>query len=175
MPRLTDTQRAMVADHWPEALEVASWFAGRYPWLPVDWEGAVAVGLCEAALGYREGRRLFWSYGWNRCRCACLDEMRVERRRGFRRVGRNRVDVRAFPSADGDEGPAPGGPVGWEMEASDMVEALCRKLPRHHRAVVRLSYLNGCTLAAIGQTIGVGTSGACRTRAEALRMLREAI
>jgi hypothetical protein len=178
MSRLSPEQQALVVDYWPNALEVASWFAGRFPWHPVDWEGEVAVGLCEAALSYDRGRgTTFWTHGWNRCRGACLGAMRTERRRGFRFYGRRRTwdDDKAIPCALRDDVAARGRPVGWELDAADEAEALLRGLPARHAGVLREVFFRSTPITVLSREAGIGERQAYKLRGQALQMLREAI
>jgi RNA polymerase sigma factor (sigma-70 family) len=93
-PCLTPSRQRLAAKHWPLALGVASWFANRHPNVAADWEGAAGVGLCRAAIRYRQGAGAsFKAFAWQGARIACLDALRTELARGFLGVQHRRLEI----------------------------------------------------------------------------------
>lgn len=190
--RLTDEQARLAAEHWDLALTIARVFAKRYEGYPIDFEGAAAMGICQAALTWDpEGEASFPTWLGLRVRFACIDALRAIRMLGY---GRNRRYEGAplvlsldyaieseygagLPLSPGANLPSGEDPTGWEAEAADEVLSLSRTLPKGHGAVVRLLYLDGATstMREAGRRLGLSESRVSQMHKQALAWLRDTL
>jgi RNA polymerase sigma factor (sigma-70 family) len=187
--RLTAEQRGLAEEHWEYALKIAEWFARRYPAIELDWEGAVGVGICEAAESYRSGEgTAFKTHAGTRCRGACLDLMRSQRIKGYGRIagylGAPAITSLYAPLWTTAEGmvvrrdhlvASEDLPVGWELESQEEVKRLTRSLPGRFGVAIRLLYLHAETgrQKATAAALGLSESRVNQIHSRAIETLRE--
>lgn len=177
---LTDEQRALCAD--PAAVAAVGYHARRYarraPGLADEVWSAAWFGLVEAAGRYDATRGVeFATFAAARAAGSIRDALRLLTPQGFRRRG-DRPPVESLscqPAPEADLVYADELPVGWELEATDAVEAMCRLLPAAERAALVAYYTRaGATLRQIGAAAGRKEAWASIVTSGGLRMLREA-
>lgn len=187
MRPLNSEQSRMVAEHWESARMIALHFRRKYGGFEVDWEGAAAVGICQAAATWRpDGKASFGTHMSRRVQGACLDALRATRLRGYGRtcgyqgaptvlslnervVGDGRPMTHADLMPSGDE------PIGWELEAQDEVKSLTKGLPVGHRSAMRFLLLHAATSTQLrtGEATGLSESRISQLYNQALAMIRD--
>lgn len=184
---LDPDQAQMVAEHWQRALKIAFHFRRKYGRFQVDFEGAAALGICQAAATWRaDGDASFATHMNRRVSGACLDAMRATGVRGY---GRSR-GYRGAPGIyslnekvnDDDRSvahlellPSSEGQIGWELESQDEVEGLTKGLPTGHRKAMRLLYLHAeaATHHKTGNAVGLSQSRIASISQQSLVMIRD--
>lgn len=191
--RLSPEQSRRAAEHWGTALELASYFERRYPGHRLDWQGAAALGVCQAVATYRDGEGAsLKTHIQRRVAGACLDLMREQRVNGYGRAVRYQgaprirsLDARIRDAANVTDDyrvvhhrdliASEELPVGWELESADEVKALTRLLPGKPAVVMRLVYLHAATrrLRDAAEAMDLSESRVAQIRADSLELLRE--
>lgn len=130
--RLSDDQRALAADPWHlrTAERLAARPMARHPRRAEEILSAARLGLVLAAARFEPGRGYeFNTFLFHYIKGHIAHALRA--RRGVPRV----VSLAGRPPGAGegatyaDTIPAPGEPVGWELDYHDWVEGLARRLP----------------------------------------------
>lgn len=176
--RLGPEARALAERFWPYCARYAQSFGSRYPHKRLDWEGAAALALCEAALWFDPSRgdeatrdKHFQFYLDRHLKGSLVELLRWSDLKGYRvKCARNRgggapsvfsCDLQAAPTwmftKDDDHQDnsfaatfrAEEEPTGWDVDSADTVESLARKLPPKYAAVVRHLYLHADTATQI--------------------------
>lgn len=173
--RLSTEQVRLVEENIDFAMAIARKQARRYPGMESDLEAAAFLGLCEAAIKYEESRNIcFLNHAWKRIFGACLDLVRDETPRSFRRSQRGDKQPPVIhplnPRLTSEDDP-----VGWEEESIDWVYGQTRRLTGHARQAIRLYYAHGLTMQEIAARLGVAESRVSQLHSQSLSFLREAL
>lgn len=169
----------------------------------LDWEGAAAVGICEAAHGFDPARDTdFRSYAAHRLFYAVIDLIRAEAPKGYRRGQNGKPPKiasmdRSMPllqacrimgaSPRGDQKlihslftfhsliPSPDVPVGAGLQSAEGFEQALKQLPAGYREVVLLLYRDDQSMTEIAGRLGCSLSRVSQRHTQALEWLREAL
>jgi RNA polymerase sigma factor (sigma-70 family) len=170
---LSPAQQALAERFLPLALRLARDAGQKWPALAADFESAVGLALCRAARDYEPERGLrFTTFARPQLIGALTDVKRAAVPLGYRVPGA--VAPTLEPWGDNHhERPDPEPHVGADLEALDSVEGWLRKLPRRHRAVMRLLYVHGKSQTEVAATLGHHKQHVSIVRREALAILRD--
>jgi RNA polymerase sigma factor (sigma-70 family) len=157
--------------HLGLARSIAAKYAARLPRLADDLESAALLGLWRAALDFDPGRGVpFAAYARLRIAGEVRDLLRGCLPLGYGPRARAACPGLAIPTVrvESDRAgelaslPADEGPVGWELEHEEEVEAIARRLRGSARTIVRAYGLDcrGITLEGAARVAGVSKNRA---------------
>jgi DNA-directed RNA polymerase specialized sigma24 family protein len=153
--------------HLGLARSIAAKYAAKLPRLADDLESAALLGLWRAALDFDPGRGVpFRAYARLRIAGEVRDLLRGRLPLGYGPRARAACPGLAVPKvyAESDRAgelaslPAHEGPVGWELEHEEEVEALARRLGGSAAAVVRAYGLDCRAVTREGAALVAGVS-----------------
>lgn len=190
--RLTDEQAYLAGEHWDWAMKIARRREAKHKYHglgTLDWEGAAAIGVCEAAMGYIPERHVdFRIYARPRVLGAILDMMRASRLRGYGRgvgyanapavqslatVLHENHDGRADQTLEDVVADPFGLAPGEDLETAENFFEALRPLSPLCREVFRLYYRREWTMKQIGAALGLSESRISQMMTDAVRVLRE--
>ena len=183
-----DADRLARANLW-RCPVIAQWMTRRRPWLRDEAESVGLVALAEAIRDFdpnrgtltREISTRFAAYADHSIRNRIVMFLRLgvmpkgyRSRDASRRAKRPEVTGLAEAGSWAIEPPAAAGPVGWEIEWGEHVDALADRLPAEHGAVFRRRLLDADaqTFTAVGEPLGMSRFKTQRLYREALEILR---
>lgn len=159
------------------AINVARIFGANVPHLVDEFESAAVYALYDAARGFDPTLgHSFRTYAYRVVVGAIQDTARSWRPKGFKRSPDAPV-VTTFSAVELEDGASPEpeaddeAPVGWELERSDEVRGLARRLPPTLQGVF-LATFEHATQAAAGRATGVSESRVSQVVSEATATLR---
>lgn len=165
---LSPARRRLAARYLPLALALAGPFGRSQPWLADDCRGVASLALSEATAAYGKGPASYRTYVCDRIVWALKNHRRDGFPRGYR-AARARAGRPAFVPIE--ERSAIALPPAPAIDTREEVEALLRRLPGPHAAVIERISLRGETHREAAQALGRSPTRVGIAHREALAML----
>jgi len=171
MPQLTAEQQEFVERCWRYTAPIRGKFALECGGL--DYDGAAALRLCNDAPRFDPAKSVWKTWAINTVRYACLELMRSEVPRGYRR---RKIELPVFdpnPNISFACTPDPDGSEDLEtFESIDAVEGRLRGLTAAERHLIRETIVFGRIGKDAARQIGYSESRGNQIKMRALEQLR---